>query len=671
MSATLSGMSGTRRALSSGFGAWVTCGQKPPTCALLRVGAGLAVGLLLAQMSLHGASTTWNGGHSKKETDWNTKQNWSGGAVPAVNDLAVFTTSTYSPSLSANSYIGGLQFNAGANSFTIGGTYTLSISNQNIVVNSANAQTINAPVALVANQTWNAASGDLTVGGTVNLNSYTLTLQEGASRRVALEGIVSGTGALTQSGSGTVSLEAANTYSGATTINGGTLQLGVANGIGSSSAVTVASGATFDLNNYSDTVKSLSGAGNVTLGSGTLTAGNGSDTTYSGVMSGTGGLTKEGSGTLTLSGNNTYSGATTVNAGTLQLGAAGGIASSSAVTVGASGTLDLNNYGPTIGSLSGAGAVTLGSGTLTAGNGSDTTYSGVMSGTGGLTKSGTGTLTLSGANTYSGATTINAGTVKLGAAGGIGSSSAVTVGASGTLDLNNYSPTIASLSGAGAVSLGSGTLTVSSGGSHSGVVSGTGGLSVSGGTLTLSGNNTYSGAVSVSSGATLNVGHANALGSGTAGLALNGTMNLSASPSSSRPLTMNAGSILNANNKSGSFGGLAVAGSSTINLVNDSTSASLNFGAATRTAGTLTINNWDNTLTRDKIFVTSATGSFLANTIFAGSGQTSSALWGTSAPYELLPYGVTPVPEPQAYAAVLGLGALGFVVYRRRLSAKA
>ncbi len=102
--------------------------------------------------------------------------------------------------------------------------------------------------------------------------------------------------------------------------------MGIANAISSGSAVTLANvaGATLNLNGFNDTISSLAGGGttggNVTLGSGTLTTGNSTATTFSGIISGTGGLTKVGTGTFTVTGANTYTGATTISAGTLQDG---------------------------------------------------------------------------------------------------------------------------------------------------------------------------------------------------------------------------------------------------------------------------------------------------------------------------------------------------------------
>src|SRR5262249_45267650 len=117
----------------------------------------------------------------------------------------------------------------------------------------------------------------------------------------------------------------------------------------------------------------------------------------------------------------------TVSSGTLRLGASGVIPDSSAVT--ANGTLDLNNFSETIGSLSGTGTVASGSATLTIGaNNQSTTFGGVINGTGGLTKVGTGSQFLNGTNTYTGLTSVTAGLL-----GGTGTIGNVTVGLSGSI----------------------------------------------------------------------------------------------------------------------------------------------------------------------------------------------------------------------------------------------
>src|SRR5215469_9016188 len=117
--------------------------------------------------------------------------------------------------------------------------------------------------------------------------------------------------------------------------------------------------------------------------------------TYAGVVSGTGTVTQSGAGTLTLTGDSTYTGGTTISAGTLQLGNAG-----------------------TTGSVTGN---IVNNAALTVNRSNAPTYAGVISGTGTVTQSGAGTLTLTGGNTYTGATTISAGTLQLGNGGTTGS----------------------------------------------------------------------------------------------------------------------------------------------------------------------------------------------------------------------------------------------------------
>lgn len=205
--------------------------------------------------------------------------------------------------------------------------------------------------------------------------------------------------------------------------------------------------------------------------------------TISGVISGAGGITKiDNPGIWILSGTSTYTGPTTVSAGTLRAGAAAGgqaFGNGSAVALAdvAGVSLDLNGFSQTIGSLAGGGStggnVTLGANATltTGGNNGSTSYGGVISGTGtsGLTKLGTGTQTLSGVNTYNGSTTIKAGTLKLGVAGSIASSQTIVVGDTGSsgavLDLSEKTSFAIGasqmLTGIGTVRLGNGdTLTI-------------------------------------------------------------------------------------------------------------------------------------------------------------------------------------------------------------------
>jgi YVTN family beta-propeller protein/autotransporter-associated beta strand protein len=137
---------------------------------------------------------------------------------------------------------------------------------------------------------------------------------------------------------------------------------------------------------------------------------NSNNATLSGAISGPGTLTKIGAGTLTLAGTSTYTGATAVNVGTLQAGAVNAFSPFSSFTVASGATLDLNNFNQSIGSLAGAGGVTLGSAILTIGSDNTSSiFSGSIAGTGGLTKIGAGTFMLTGASTYTGPTNVNAG----------------------------------------------------------------------------------------------------------------------------------------------------------------------------------------------------------------------------------------------------------------------
>jgi len=334
--------------------------------------------------------------------------------------------------------------------------------------------------------------------GNVDLGAGSLTTG-GSDGSTTFAGGMVGTGGLTKVGDGIFTLSGAGTYSGETLVDGGTLRAGSVNALSDSSAFTVSDGAALDLNGYSQTIGSIAGEGDITLGAGTLTAGrNNTSTAFSGDISGTGGFTKAGTGTLTLSGSNNYAGATTVSGGTLRAGGAGAFSDESAFTVDTGATLDLGSASQTIGSLAGAGTVALGARTLTfGGDDTSTLFEGSITGTGGIAKTGSGTFTLSGTSGYTGATLIDGGTLLVDTGSQLAGDSAFTVSSGAILDLGSSDQTIASLAGAGGVVLGSGTLTTGgnqSSTTFSGAISGTGGLEKTGtGTFTLSGNNTYTG----------------------------------------------------------------------------------------------------------------------------------------------------------------------------------
>ncbi len=428
----------------------------------------------------------------------------------------------------------------------IDGAYTnlasLSISGSTDLganVTTSGAQTYTGAVTVAADSVATASS----------ITMPTLALQSGATGHQLtvtntdatsnITGQISGTGALVKRGTGTLTLSGPNTYSGSTSINAGTLKAGSATAFGSGSAI-VSNGAALDLNGQTMTSAgglTLNGsgisnsgsllnssshpatyAGLVTLGSDSLIVGGsgaialtntgiiGGDTfslTLGGAVGGsiasdirttTGSLTKQNAGTWTLSGNNTYSGSTNVNAGTLKAGSATAFGSNSAVTLAVviSTMLDLNGNDISIGSLAGGGntggTVVLGNKTLTTGgNNVDTNFAGAISGTGGLSKTGTGTLTLSGLNTYTGTTTVSAGTLAIthnNALGGTGAGGGTTVNSNTTLDLRGVDI------GAEAITLNGGTLATSSGASG---ISGTvtlganANFSVSGSSLNMTG----------------------------------------------------------------------------------------------------------------------------------------------------------------------------------------
>ena len=375
---------------------------------------------------------------------------------------------------------------------------------------------------------------------------------------------LSGDGGFSQAGSGTTVLNLANTYAGDTVISNGTLQLSGGSAIPDGSGkgnVIVASGGTLDLNGSSETINGLSGSGtidNSAAGACVLTVcSNDASSTFDGTIQDTGGnlrIDKVGTGTLTLTGANSYQGGTKLGlvhgptAGTVSIedsAALGtgvfGFEAGGTLNFGVSGlsipnsvhvyfrndtaarTIKLDQDGTSVGELS--GAIDLrwnGANGFVADVGTDDTLT--LSGTienypnaggSGVTKSGAGTLILSGANSYRGHTTISNGTLKLSGGSAIPDGSGkgdVTVASGATLDLNGSSETINGLSGSGTVdnTAGGGTYTLTVGNlndttTFSGDIkqsSGTVTLTKVGtGTLTLSGSgSTFSGTAALQGG---------------------------------------------------------------------------------------------------------------------------------------------------------------------------
>ncbi len=403
--------------------------------ALNRSLAAAVLGVLaLLTLATRGAAQTftWTGASNP---NWKTNGNWLGGAAPT----GVGGENLVFPSGAANLLTSNNIANGTFNSIVIKGSgYTL--SNKALTVGAGGL-------------------ADSSIGGA---NTVSLAMTFAATRTVTvsnagttltISGNINGAGGLTKSGAGTVALSAANTYTGVTTVNGGTIAIAADAGLGAVPGAPTAGKLTFGGGTLRTTASFTLAAnrGIALTGAGTISTNPGTTLTYGGIAAGAGTLTKAGSGTLILSGANAYTGATTVSAGTLQLGATNTVPSGSAVTVSGGATFDLRGFSDAIGSLAGAGTVTSGAAgamTLTAGgNNTSTTFSGILqngAGTVALTKAGTGTLTLSANNTYTGTTTVSAGTLLVnglqgasalslngGTLGGTGTVGAITSTASG------------------------------------------------------------------------------------------------------------------------------------------------------------------------------------------------------------------------------------------------
>ncbi len=462
----------------------------------------------------------------------------------------------------ANTFTGGVVLGSGT--LTVGndaalGTGTLNFVNGTLA--ASGTRTIgNAFTSLGAINVGGA--GDLTLTGNLTLSSAR-TIQVTSTGSTNFSGVFDGTGSLTKTGSGVLTLSGANTYTGTTTVSAGTLAVGATDTLPTNQAVAVSSGATLAVN-FDQTVSSLSGSGSVTVSSAkALTVNNAGSALFSGVISGSGALVKNGAGNLRLEGNNTFTGGITVNAGTLGIGNGGNggnvtsnistaagtqvqfLRSSTVVYAGnISGGASLSSYmsggsslvltgthtytggttvgegilrlgnGGTTGSVTGDISVAAGA-TLQFGRSDDVTYAGVISGDGTVTKTGLGVLTLTGTNTHTGGTSINSGTLAVSSDANLGSAGVALTLGGGTLRqdaaLGTLTRNIVTTASGSTINTNGFDLTLT------GAISGTGALNKANtaGTLTLSGSSTYTGLTQVQGG-TLATGAVDVLASTSA-----------------------------------------------------------------------------------------------------------------------------------------------------------
>ena len=510
--------------------------------------AGIAAFLVMGLMSSPAGATslavcTWNASASQ---DLSVAANWTatggscggssttpGSAILSDAQLVFPATIPGTSGAVSSSYSESVDNIVFDNSYTLtGASYTITLDpvyNAGVgiaVTGTATTVTIDASVSLGAPQTWQVASGTrLDVAGQVSGSGASLTVgSSGNTGNVILS-------------------NGSNDYSGSTTVADGTLEGGAVNALPTTTTLGVASGATFDLHGYDQTVGSLgSSAGTITdngSSDATLTDRQSSTSTVTAVLSDGStnklGLTMAGTGTLTLSGSNTYTGATTVSSGTLEVSNSAGLGTSgthtSGVTVASGATLEIGGSSTDIpsginiidleGTLESTGSGSIWGGTValagsaatltSSGSGNDLIVGAVSGGSGTPLTVGTSSssyVDLTGTDSYTGTTTVAYGYLDLGSALAFPSASALTVDSGAYVDLDGHSVSVSTTpAGTGTIisSVTGAALTDTAGTSTFGPeIGGNLGFtydpSSSTGTLTLPGSYTYTGATTVLAG---------------------------------------------------------------------------------------------------------------------------------------------------------------------------
>jgi hypothetical protein len=511
---------------------------------------------------------------------------------------------------------------------TVGATNALKSLNVNtaaIALNGYSVKTIgnqdyNGAVTLGTNNALTSTAGSITMDSTVNNAGFNLTIS--AAQLSAIAGVMSGSGSLVvnNTNNAILALDKSNTYTGATQVIGGILQLDADQAI---SAVSVTSinnngvSATLDLNGYSETLNNITGNGYITLGSlGTnyLTIWNSTSQSFSGSISGMGNVVKSGAGTYTLSGSNSYIGTTNVAGGILSIVNSNGLGdSSSTATVQSGAQLNLSNNVNIANNLVLIGSGTNGNGALQAtGNdtinnvyvsatNSNTTQIGALGGNDYLTITGL----ISGANlnignytgaygtveltnptaatnpTYTGSTNVFGGILKLDKASAINENTSMNLLNNSILEYAGAvtNVIIANLNGSGSLNINSANLTVGSSYNSlfTGNLVGDGNVTkVGSGTLTLTGVSNFTGSTLISAGI-MDLASNATLGNIT--VASGATLELANSATSAQSVTLNGYGMNN-------LGALMSVG-------NSSLTSPVSIGAATTmniSTGTLTVN---------------------------------------------------------------------------------
>jgi fibronectin-binding autotransporter adhesin len=371
--------------------------------------------------------------------------------------------------------------------------------------------TLNGSLSTLASANTSVIQGNVSLGSADRVFSVA---NGTAAVDLLVTGSITGGAGLTKNGSGLLRLDASAAYTGATSIEEGTLRQNVADALPVATALTA--NATFDLNSFNATVGSLSGngSGQVLLGTATLTLGDaGTPSTFNGTISGAGALIKTGAAFFRLTNPQTFTGGTILRNGTLALGSAdplnptsNTLANAGNVTIEA-GTLDLGNNDDTVAQVTLLDGTIDGSGNLIA-SGFDMQNGIVfarLGGNGALTKNSGGTVTLLAPASYAGNTTVNEGSLVIAGTNYLPAGGNITVNAGGTLNIASNPNTIGALLLNGGTVAGSANLTGTGFTLNAGTISanlaGNGSLTkLTPETADLLGNNTFSGNTTISAG---------------------------------------------------------------------------------------------------------------------------------------------------------------------------